>query len=53
VTTLRLPYNSIGDEGAKALAEALKENPVLTTLNASHNSIRVEGAKGEFNFDNT
>jgi hypothetical protein len=32
LTTLDLRVNSIGDKGAKALAEALKENSVLTTL---------------------
>jgi hypothetical protein len=29
---LNLYYNSIGDDGAKAIAEALKDNAVLTTL---------------------
>ena len=37
--------NSIGDDGAKAIAEALKVNAVVTTLNLSSNSIGVEGAK--------
>ena len=34
LTELNLYYNSIGDDGAKAIAEALKVNPntVLTTL---------------------
>ena len=38
--------NSIGDDGAKAIAEALKVNPVLTELNLNGNfNIGPEGAK--------
>ena len=37
--------NDIGDEGAKAIAEALKVNPVLTTLWLGANSIGADGAK--------
>ena len=32
LTSLNLNFNSIGDDGAKAIAEALKVNTVLTTL---------------------
>ena len=45
MTNLRLGGNSIGEDGAKAIAEALKVNPVLTTLGLSENRIRAEGAK--------
>ena len=38
-TTVDLDDNSIGDEGAKALAEALKSNTALTTLYLDGNSI--------------
>ena len=31
-------YNSIGDDGAKAIAEALKVNPVLTKLDLRWNN---------------
>ena len=33
LTILELQINSIGDDGAEAIAEALKVNPVLTKLN--------------------
>jgi Ran GTPase-activating protein (RanGAP) involved in mRNA processing and transport len=42
---LYLQYNYIGDAGAKALAEALKVNNTITTLNLSYNNIGIEGAK--------
>jgi hypothetical protein len=46
LTELKLYYNSISDDGAKAIAEALKVNPVLTNLNLSFNSnIGDDGAK--------
>ncbi|KOO32853.1 hypothetical protein Ctob_010456 [Chrysochromulina tobinii] len=45
LTTLCLGSNSIGDEGAKAIAEALKVNTVMTELNLSWNLIGVDGAK--------
>jgi len=45
LTSVDLRFNSIGDDGAKAIAEALKVNAVLTTLNLGYNSIGVEGAK--------
>jgi hypothetical protein len=45
LTILGLAGNEIGDEGAKAIAEALKVNPVLTELNLWNNSIGPEGAK--------
>ena len=38
-------WNKIGDEGANAIAEALKVNAVVTTLDLSGNNIGVEGAK--------
>jgi hypothetical protein len=37
LTTLVLNYNSIGDEGTKAIAEALKVNAVLTKLSLRGN----------------
>ncbi|KAF9272783.1 hypothetical protein BGZ68_002087, partial [Mortierella alpina] len=40
-----MEYNSIGSDGAKALAEALKTNSTLTTLNLERNSIGTDGAK--------
>jgi Ran GTPase-activating protein (RanGAP) involved in mRNA processing and transport len=45
LTELNLYYNSIGDDGAKAIAEALKDNTVLTTLYLGYNSIGDDGAK--------
>jgi hypothetical protein len=45
VTTLYLSGNNIGDEGAIAIAEALKVNAVLTELNLQLNSIGHDGAK--------
>ena len=45
MTTLYLNRNSIGDDGAKAIAEALKVNPVLTTLLLWSNNIGDDGAK--------
>ena len=44
-TSLRLYGNSVGDEGAKALAEALKTNTALTSLGLDEDSIGVEGGK--------
>ncbi len=41
---MRLVWNSIGAEGAIAIAEALKVNAVLTTLDLGANDIGVEGA---------
>ena len=45
MTTLDLYGNSIGVDGAKAIAEALKVNTVLTKLYLFNNSIGVDGAK--------
>ena len=42
---MNLWRNNIGDDGAKAIAEALKVNPVLTSLDLRKNSICVDGAK--------
>ena len=42
---LRLHYNHIGNEGAKALGSALAVNSSLATLILSANKIGVEGAK--------
>ncbi|NXA41590.1 NLRC3 protein, partial [Eudromia elegans] len=39
-----LRSNSIGPKGAKALADALKKNQVLLSLNLQHNVIKEEGA---------
>ena len=44
LTTLYLGANSIGYDGAQAIAEALKVNPVLTELNLELNGIGPEGA---------
>ena len=40
-----MSHNNIRDGGAKAIAEALKVNPVLTSLDLRLNSIRDDGAK--------
>ena len=45
LTTLDIGRNNIGDNGAIALAGALKDNKTLTTLDISHNMIGVAGAK--------
>ena len=37
--------NNIGDEGAKAIAEALKVNPVLTKLDLEYNNLGDAGGK--------
>ena len=42
---LDLYGNRIGDEGAKAIGDALHVNGVLTSLNLEHNQIGVEGGK--------
>ena len=42
-TSVRLRL--IGDEGARALAKALKTNSALTGLALGHNSIGAEGAR--------
>ncbi|WP_218939371.1 hypothetical protein [Wolbachia endosymbiont of Atemnus politus] len=46
-TTLDLSCKEIGDEGVKALSEALKSGklPNLTTLNLAYNEIGDEGVK--------
>ena len=44
-TTLHLAHDSIGDEGARALAEALTTNTQLTELGLYLNSIGAEGAR--------
>jgi Ran GTPase-activating protein (RanGAP) involved in mRNA processing and transport len=43
--TINLGVNSIGDEGAKAVAEALKVNSTLQTIFLDNNGIGAEGAK--------
>ena len=45
MTELNLHYNSIGDDGAKAIAEALKVNPVLTKLYLQVNNLGDAGKK--------
>ncbi|KAF9308059.1 hypothetical protein BGZ91_007991 [Linnemannia elongata] len=45
LTTLNLDENSIGDNGAQALAEALKTNSTLTTLELQNNSIGYNGVQ--------
>ena len=44
-TTLDLTWDSIGAEGAKAIATALQSNSTLTTLDLYYTSIGDEGAK--------
>ena len=44
LTDLVLWDNNIGDEGAKALASALRVNGVLKTLDLRYNEIGDEGA---------
>jgi len=44
LTSVDLRFNSIGDDGAKAIAEALKVNAVLTNLRLDLNNIGAEGA---------
>ena len=43
MTILRLGENSIGEDGAKAIAEALKVNPVLTKLDLKVNGMGYAG----------
>ncbi|KAL0250971.1 hypothetical protein GEMRC1_000185 [Eukaryota sp. GEM-RC1] len=45
ITSMSLNGNSIGDEGARVLAEALKVNTTLTNIDLGENSIGNEGAK--------
>ena len=45
MTELNLRGNSIRDDGAKAIAEALKVNPVLTKLNLVYNNLGDAGEK--------
>ena len=45
MTTLYLNNNSIGGDGAKAIAEALKVNPVLTNLDLEYNNLGEAGKK--------
>ena len=45
MTNLQLDNNSIGANGAKAIAEALKVNPVLTKLDLEYNNLGEAGKK--------
>jgi hypothetical protein len=45
LTKLELYSNGIGDDGAKAIAEALKVNSVLTKLSLQDNSMGDAGKK--------
>jgi Ran GTPase-activating protein (RanGAP) involved in mRNA processing and transport len=45
MTELELSGNEIGDEGAKAIAEALKFNAVLTKLDLEYNNMGDAGKK--------
>ena len=45
MTELHLYANSIGADGAKAIAEALKVNAVLTKLHLEYNNLGVAGEK--------
>jgi hypothetical protein len=44
LTTIELGWNSIGAEGAAALAEALKVNRSVTDFHLNCNSVGAEGA---------
>ncbi len=44
-STINLSYDTIGDEGAKYVAEALKVNTSLTKIDLADNNIGDEGAK--------
>lgn len=43
---LRLSNNKLGDEGGKAMAQALKNNKSLTICHLSNNKFSAEAAKG-------
>jgi Ran GTPase-activating protein (RanGAP) involved in mRNA processing and transport len=43
LTSLNLGFNSIGNEGGKAIGESLKMNRTLTELNLGDNEIGDEG----------
>ena len=45
LTSINLSDNSIGNEGARAIAQSLEKNCTLTSINLSDNSIGNEGAK--------
>ena len=45
LTDLNLMLNCIGDDGARAIAEALKVNPVLTKLYLNNNNLGDAGEK--------
>ena len=45
LTSVDLQVNAIGDDGAKAIAEALKVTAVLTELSLYRNNIGDDGAK--------
>ena len=45
MTELHLASNNIGDNGAKAIAEALKVNRVLTKLNIQYNASMGDAGK--------
>jgi len=42
---LDVDSNSVGDAGAKALAEAAEGHPSLTTLGLAHNEVTNDGAR--------
>ncbi|KAL0239603.1 hypothetical protein GEMRC1_009711 [Eukaryota sp. GEM-RC1] len=45
ITSIDLRYNSIGDEGARALAEVLRVNTVVTSIDLVRNAIGDDGAR--------
>src|ERR1700729_2155198 len=45
ITNIYLSDNQIGDEGAKAIADALKVNNNITDIDLAYNQIGTEGAK--------
>lgn len=45
LTTINLAHNSIGADGARALATVLEKNKTLTTIGLGSNRIRADGAQ--------
>ena len=45
LSSLDLTWNNIGDDGAKLIADALKDNHSVETLYLMHNNIGIDGAK--------
>ena len=45
ITTLSLDYNNLGDDGAKLISEALRENKTLVSVDLEGNKIGQVGAQ--------